>query len=288
MSSFQTPSHKWWRDPLAHFLLIGGVLFALDATLLDTEDARVTEQTTIRVSAAHIAELKSALSRHRDHTPSDQELKASIARFIDDEVMVHEARRLELDRGDLIIRRRLIQKMQFLIDDMAIATPPTESELIAWFNDHRAQYRGVERHDVVHVYFSTERRGEDAERDALEALNAWRAVGATPSGDPFLGGEQLTRRTQQQLTRRFGEIFAAKVGVVSRAQAPKVWYGPVKSAFGYHLVRVTSTQPAAEPTLDAVRSRVRADLMEARRRQMAGQARAKLRERFTIEVEATP
>ena len=288
MSSLKTASRRWWRDPLAHFLMIGGLFFALEVMLMGTEDTRVAEQTTIRVSAEHAAELKSALSLQRGHDPNEQELKASIERFVNDEVMVREARRLGLDRGDLIIRRRLIQKMQFLIDDMAVSAPPTSSELISWFNEHRAQYQGVERYDVTQVYFATERRGDAAERDALDALNAWRAAGAEPSGDPFLGGGLLTRRTLQQLKRRFGEAFAAQVGAASRAQVPETWYGPVRSVFGYHLLRVTSTQPAAAPSLDAVRSRVRADLIEMRRRQMAGQARAKLRERFTVEVEATP
>ena len=292
MSIQQTKTTAWWRDPLVHFLVIGGVLFLFDSGFTSSEDQRASKRTKIKVSAEYVAELEASLTRHRGVSPSPQEIQAEVEQFIDDEIMVREARRLGLDQGDLIIRRRLIQKMRFLVDDMATATPPTDAELNAWFNTHRDQYRGVDRYDVEQVYFATERRGIASLRDATQALNASRARSpqhpVQPTGDPFLGGNRRKQRTQRQLKRRFGQAFSELVVTASRRDDPNIWYGPVKSPFGHHLLRVIDTHNAREPTLKTVRSRVRADLMESRRRQAAGQARAELRELFTIEVESTP
>lgn len=273
---------RWWRDPLVHFLALGGVLFALDvARTSDAAGSGSAAGAPIVVSAAHVAELETALQRTGEPTtPAD--LDAEIERFVDEEVMVREARQLGLDRGDMIIRRRLVQKMRFVIEDMAAAEPPTDAEMAVWLAANRARYRRPARYDIEHAFFSSERRGDRAVTDAAEALEAWRSAGTEPGGDPFLGGRTLISRSDRHLRRGFGAAFA---DLAASAAAPDAWSGPVKTPFGQHLVRVTRVQPAVDPELAAVRARVRADIMDDRRRRASGRARAELRERYAVEIE---
>ena len=46
--------------------------------------------------------------------PSEEELKTIIENFIQNEVLYREALKLNLDRGDIIVKRRLVQKLGFL------------------------------------------------------------------------------------------------------------------------------------------------------------------------------
>ena len=46
--------------------------------------------------------------------PSEEELKTIIENFIQNEVLYREALKLNLDSGDIIVKRRLVQKLGFL------------------------------------------------------------------------------------------------------------------------------------------------------------------------------
>lgn len=247
---------RWWREPLLHFLLIGAVLYAADAASSAGADG-TTDEAPIVVGPA----LSGA--------PPDE-----VARYVEREALYREARRLGLDRGDLIIRRRLIQKMEFLIDDLAAPAPPTEAELQAWLAAHADRYRRPRRVTIEHVYFSRDRRGEAAEADARRAL----ADPEGAAGDPYLGGRVLRGRTESDLARELGGAFAAAVVDLE----PGRWHGPIPSAYGLHLVRVTAVEPARAATLDEVRARVEADLREARRAEAAAAARREIVARYRV------
>ena len=274
-------STRWWQQPLLHFLVLGAVLVALDSAgqAADSDGPSFT----IEVTAEHVAELKHALLTIPGATST--QLDDEIQRFAEHEALVREARRLGLERGDLIIRRRLIQKMEFLIDDLVAVQPATESELRAWLETHREKYREPARYDVEHVFFSRERRRDHADADADAALAAWRRSGQMASGDPFLGGSHLQARTREQLGRGFGERFAD--GVVSGAeQADLGWQGPFPSRYGHHLVRAVVARPASDPAFESVKNRIRQDLLDTRHRKAASAARRDLISKYTVLVEA--
>lgn len=279
-SSTGAPKPRWWREPWVHFVALGGVLFAFDR--MPSEPA--TESIVVR--AGHVEELRTAIL-NSGKKPTPEAIQAEIDRFVDSEIMVREARHLGLDRGDMIIRRRLEQKMVFLVNDMADASPPTKDEMAAWLDEKRAEYRRPARFDVEHVYFARERRGGAAASDAAAALAQWRATGRTPVGDPFLRGVKLVKRTQSQLARALGQTFAKKVAE-EEVEDATAWRGPVDSPYGYHLFRVTDRILSADPTLEEARARVRADMLDQRRRVAAGKAQAELRKKYTVEVEGRP
>ncbi|MEE2785918.1 MAG: peptidylprolyl isomerase, partial [Myxococcota bacterium] len=239
------------------------------------------------VSAAHIAELKAALSAD-GQAPTTDALDHQIQAFIDEEIMVREAKTLGLDRGDMIIRRRLIQKMSFVIDDMASANPPSVGEMEAWLKSNSERYSTPARLSLEHCYFSRDRRGEAARTSAEASLAAWRQSGVAPKGDPFLGGRAVKRRTPKQIERQFGQQFVAFVEREGPKAAASQWLGPVESPFGYHLVRMMRYEPDRPATLDRVQARVYADMMAARKREAAGQARIEMRTKYPVSIEKIP
>src|SRR3970040_2187132 len=105
--------HAAVREPLLHFVLIGALLFAFTAL----REQR-SEHAEIRISAGEVAQLAAFWETQSQRKPSAEELRGLIEERIDEEVLAREATRLGLDRDDVIVRRRLAQKMAFVSDDL--------------------------------------------------------------------------------------------------------------------------------------------------------------------------
>ena len=148
------------REPLLHFMIIGAAIFGADRALAgpaeDDDPRRV-------YMSADMVELLAR--RHEDKTgqPVDAEARAALVdQFVRSEVLQREARALGLDRGDLVVQRRLAQKMEFLLESRASLDPPTDEELLAWRDAHPDRYRRRDRLRFEQRLFSTERHGEQA------------------------------------------------------------------------------------------------------------------------------
>lgn len=275
----------WWREPLLHFLAIGLILFVVDLLRAAPDEASPPSgdasdgDAPILVSADFVRSLEAELARSGAATP--EALQSAIDRHVEEEALVREARRLGLDRGDLVVRRRLIQKMEFLLGDLAVGREPTEAELQAWLDGNPDRYRQPPRVSFEHVWFSRDARGDQAEVDARAALAAGVPEG---SGDAFLLGAAFERQSQIDVARRLGATFATRIFTAPVGE----WSGPVPSSYGVHLVRVTAIQPGRVPALAEVRNRVLGDVREARRAEAERDARRALRERFEVVVQGGP
>jgi len=264
------------REPLIWFLLAGGALFALDARRSDPEGNRIV---VTRQDQAHLADMWQAQTRR---APTPQELDMLIEQYIREEVLVREALRMGLDADDVIIRRRLVQKLEFLAGDLATAADPTEEELAEYFAQNRARYAEPERRSFAHVYFSADAR-EDARADAVAAQTKlgddnWRAM-----GDPFMLRRNYADLSERQISDLFGAEFARGVFALPPAEG---WQGPIRSSYGWHLVRLEDVRAPFTPKLDAVRARVLDDWRSQRRREAQDAWYEALRDGYRIEVES--
>jgi len=105
------------REPLAHFLLLGGALFAIFA-LFGKPAGSATHE--IRVTKGQIASLSAGFAKTSLRDPNASELSDLIDEYVREEVYCREAIALGLDKDDAIIRRRLRQKMEFLVQDAPV------------------------------------------------------------------------------------------------------------------------------------------------------------------------
>jgi hypothetical protein len=264
------PMKRALREPLLHFVLLGAALFALHA-LMTPEPAAMAEARTVDVSDGFVEALR---RRHRQRTgaePTADELESLVSAHVREEALVREARQAGLDRGDPIVRRRLVQKIEFLIAASVEVPAPTDAELGAEVEAHPERYRRPDRTSFEHVFFARDRRGERAAADATAVLAALRAADggeAHRRGDPFLLGHAHRRKTGSEIARGFGPAFAEALVALPDGQ----WSDPIESAYGLHLVRVTAREPGGMPPLDSIRARVLHDVTEARREELTERA----------------
>jgi hypothetical protein len=245
------------REPLLHFLLLGGVLFAIFGR---GESTAGGDYRQIIVSEADIDRLAAGFSRTWHRLPAGDELQAQIQDYIREEVLYRSALALGLDRDDTIIRRRLRQKMEFLFEDTV--PPPQEAELRAYLQANPEKFRTQPLISFRQVFVSMNRGGA-AEADARQILA--RLVSAAPDaaggGDTLLLGEEFGRTPLDRIGALFGEDFAQ---AIARA-APGSWVGPLRSGYGLHLILVTAVEPAALPPFAQVRPAVEREWFAERR-----------------------
>jgi hypothetical protein len=271
------------REPLVHFLAIGAALFLFFAWR-----GGGAASDRIVVTPGRIEHLVAGFTRTWQRPPSAAELGGLVEDFVRDEVATREATAMGLDADDTIIRRRLRQKLEFLVEDAAAAATPTEEELARFLAEHEERFRKEQQISLRQVYVSRDRRGDATAADAGRLLEELRALGPSApieeKGDPLMVPRELELATRSDVARLFGDDFAAAVFALE----PGVWSGPVESGYGPHLVLVTEVQNGALPPLEAVRPQVERDLLDARRRQQLDAMYAELLEKYEVVVENVP
>jgi len=262
-----------------HFALIGAVLFALSAVRGEAEPPREA----IVIGEGEIANLAALFERTWQRPPTESELDGLIDSRIREEVLYREALAMGLEREDPVIRRRLVQKLEFLTDDLAARRDPTDAELRSFLEANADDYAAPPRVAFRQVFLNSDRRGEAVVDDAANALDAL-AAGAPPEtlGDPILLPAAMGTTPLPQVAASFGPEVPAAL----EEAAPGRWFGPIRSAYGHHLLIVDAREPGGRPTLDTVRAAVERDWREARRREARDAFYQSLRERYTVTVAA--
>ena len=272
------------REPLLQFLVLGAMLFAA-YHLVGRQDVEAPEK--IVVSSSRIANLADGFARTWRRPPSEQELQGLIEDYIRDEVFYRAGRAAGLDRDDVVIRRRVRQKMEFLAEEVS-APQPTEAQLADFLASNPERFRKEDRLTFQQLYLNPSRRAGAIDRD-IEHISAVLARGETAIdtaglGDPFLLGDEFRDVSLRDTTNSFGDGFARKVFTAEQGR----WLGPIASSFGQHFVFVTERTRGSVPPLDAIRPAVARQWAEARRIETEQKLYRTLRDRYEISVEAAP
>jgi hypothetical protein len=266
------------KEPLAHFLAAGLGLFVLfgvvnrDEPSDDVDVITVDEDALLTFVQYRIKAFNPELARKKLDSLSDEDLERLIDDFVREEVLHREALALGLDEDDYVIRRRLVQKLEFITEGFAEASvAPDEASLQRYFDAHEADYYVEPFVTFTHVFFATEDRPRaealaDAEKK-LRELNR----GSTPfadapkHGDRFLYHVNYVERTPEYVVSHFGAPMAKAVFELEPNDL--VWRGPFESPYGFHLVLLITNEPGRTPDLEEIEGRVREDWRRARIRE---------------------
>jgi hypothetical protein len=244
---------RWGREPLVHFLAIGALLFLV----FEWRGAGPASRRIV-ITPGQVDTLAAGFARTWQRSPTEQEIKGLIDEYVREEIATREAMAQGLDRDDTVIRRRLRQKLEFLTEDSAEASPPTEAELRAWLEAHPDQYR---------------QEPEIAFEQTIEGSAGLRLL------PPI-----VDRSRRSDVARVFGEGFATSILNVE----PGRWTSPITSAYGEHRVFVRERHDGRMPSLDEVRPQVERDLIADRRRRQLQTTYEQLLERYQIVIERRP
>ena len=238
----------WLRDPMLQFVLIGAVLFGVNALL------HPAAKQSIEVPAGMNA---------------DQQQQ-----WVDSQVLLHEARKHGLDQADSIIARQLQLKMRALLEAQIKLAAPEDQDLRGWLDQHPQRYASEPRFDFEQVFYPRSQLPPKPDHTLSKALQQLQ------SGQSNQQIEQLNNVSHADLRRRYGKALA-DAALNANAQ----WSGPVQSGLGWHTIRVTQRHPQQAPDFATLRNRLEVDWREDQREQHLEQQLARLRSDYRIVVQ---
>jgi hypothetical protein len=264
------------REPLLHFFVLGVALFALYTWL---HRGLPDSPNEILVSHDQVSSLQAQFERVWQRPASAAEVQHLVDNWLREEIFYREGLAMGLDRDDPVVRRRVVQKIQFIVESVA-PRPPSTAELQTWLDAHPADYQVEPGYSLQQVYFDPQRRGARLQRDLAEARRRL-ANGADSAGDSTLLPFEMRNASRTEVEQIFGAEFAAAL----KDLPPGSWQGPLPSAFGVHLVLIVSRSDGHAPPLEQVRAQVERDLLAARAVQDSQAAYDRLRANYRVRVE---
>jgi hypothetical protein len=248
---------RFWHEPFVHFFILGVLLFGIDAFLRNQSDTASAGE--IVVTAGRIENLGAMFERTWQRPPTAVELKGLIDSYILDEALYREGVALAMDQDDSVVRRRVRQKLDFFVDDLASPDEPEEAELQAWLDAHKDAYAIPAVFTFFQVYLNPERHGDTLDAEAQRLLAELRAstssIDIGSLGDATLLEPDYVNYRADMVESGFGGGFAAQLEGAPVGE----WSGPYESAFGVHLVYLEALTPAGTPELTVVRDEVERD-----------------------------
>jgi len=232
----------WLKEPLLHFIVLGGLLFATYDWLSGggVEEARV-----VRMTSAEVTWLRETWARQWQRAPSEEELRGLVADYLKEELLAREAKEMGLDENDTVVRRRLAQKMEFLVQDTTRLAEPGDDELRRLYDTQHDRYQTPARISFGHIYFKTKESAE-------QGLGQLSAHPADELGDQTMLERDYAGVDEQAVASLFGNGFAQTVFSLEPGQ----WQGPIGSGYGFHLVKINERVDPKPRTFEEVRSNV--------------------------------
>ena len=273
---------KLVREPLLHFLVLAAALFVVYSLVSKRTNG---EGGKIVITQGQLASMWESFTQTQQREPTAEEWKGLLRERVREEVYYREALALGMDKDDLIIRRRLRQKMEFVSDDVSPRAEPTDDELRAYLQAHPDKFRVQQRYTFRQVFLDPEKHGKNLTRDTAQLLAKLNQEGSKADistlGDSIMLDKQYGALSSGDVAKQFGEKFATALGGLPVGQ----WQGPVESAYGVHLVFVSDRLAGAVPEFADVRDAVRREWETAQRQEANDKFYRELLKHYTVTIE---
>jgi PPIC-type PPIASE domain len=261
---------KWLREPLLHFIILGGVLFAADHFIV----ARSDDPRVIVIDAAVDAHAREVFKQARGHEPNAEELYALRRVWIENEVLYREGLALQLDQGDDMIRERVIFKQLSVIDASTKLPPYDDKVLREWFEKNRAKYDEPARYDFQEAILVGD-RSENSVRAFVSSLNAGTLQ------DVKADLRLFKNRPRENLVESYGAEFATALDA-----SPVGEWRELATKDGWRAMRLESIAKPQSANFEAIKDLVHHDWVDATLAEQRSAAVRALAKKYTIKVEA--
>lgn len=235
---------RLFADPTFVFVVVGVLSFAAHRWVIGAQQ-RPASANTLTVELAEQRAVVDNLERRLGRAPTEVERAAALDAYVADELLAREATRLGLHERDPVIRRRLIQKLEFALESMAgrSGTVDESAAQLAAPAATGADAAAAIAVSIEHRFF----RDGDRAAAAANRLRASRTDGQGALsgsqqevvGDAFPLGAKLSYASLERLEKALGVAIREKVAVLE----PLRWSEPIASPYGFHVVRVIERGP---------------------------------------------
>ncbi|WP_066962467.1 peptidyl-prolyl cis-trans isomerase [Microbulbifer sp. Q7] len=270
---------RWIKDPSFQFAAVGAALFALHGLFQTVSPGEGQE---IVITQNRIQHLSNVFERGWQRPPGPDELQGLIDEYIREEVLYREAVKMGLDENDTVIRRRLRMKMEFLAKDLVDAIEPTDQVLEAYYSSNIEKYTVPSHYSFEQVFLDSGKRTEVAEDARLVLTKLTAGTDPQTLSDSNLLEFSYDNVSSERIDRLFGSDFSQQFLELETGQ----WAGPLTSAYGEHLVRISSYEPRHQADFTEIKADVLRDWQQAEQKNILQAQYETLRANYRIRVAA--
>ncbi len=221
-------SHVFW------FVVLGTIIFVIDGRTSDPLD-------TIVVDAALERQVAALWRSQIQREPTDDELANLVEDWVNEEIWYRESVRLNLAEEDEIVRRRMVQKMQFIAEQESELTPTLE-DLRAYYQENLSKYEEPSSVSFEQLQFRTREA-------AIGAINVGGSISELAQAS--MQSRINVRKSPLDVASTFGPEFTQGLGIYDVSEA---WQGPIQSTFGWHLIKMLEKNPPTVAPFEDVRA----------------------------------
>jgi hypothetical protein len=260
--------NSWLKEPLLHFMILGGLLFAADHAV----NGRAGDPRTIVIDATVDKEVLEIFKAARGRAPNEEELYGLRRVWLDNEVLYREGLMLQMDKGDKAIRDRVIFKALSMVNADLKLPPIDDAALRAWFEKHRVRYDEPARYDFQEAVLAGE-----ATESAARAFASTLQSGAP--GDTQASLRVFKGRPHANLVTSYGETFAKALETLP----PGEWRAlPHERSF--RVVRLEAVTPPKPADFESLRGIVLQDWKESSMAEQRAVAVRAMARKYKIEI----
>lgn len=282
---------KILKEPLVHFLVAGFFLFVYFRFCSPTNSG----EHTILVNKANILEFMQYQSKaFQEETFAaklaelpETEKNQLVQQYIQDEVLYREAVKLGLDQNDYVLKRRIIQKMEFILDDFdAAEIEPMTDSIEQYFQREQARYFQPTKFTFAHIFFKNDQSGAALARaQAFMKVSKHQQLSISASlkfGDRFLYHRNYAAKDTPFLKSHFGDAFVNALSQMEVAEGR--WQGPIASEHGQHWIKLLYKENAGVPSFSQIQQMVRSDYLNALKQRHKEQRVQELMARYKVQI----
>lgn len=264
-------------EPLTHFLVLSIFIFII----YGKPEKEPADNYKVVVGEGRIEQLKNDIRKTKQRNHMAQELDTAIQSYVLNELYLREARELGLDQGDRIIERRLRQKMEYLLDEMASIQQPTTEQLTAFYESNIDSYLSPITLTFKQAFISTDRKKHQLEEHVKAQITRINN-GEPPQSDMSMLPNEVSSRPLNLVEKDFGQQFSQQLVSLPLHQ----WYGPITSGFGKHFVYMETIHKNQPKPLNTIENLVIEDWQYQQRIKFKTAYEKELKRRYTIEIQS--
>jgi len=261
------------QEPLLHFVVVGSLLFFYLSSI-DT-----TTKPQIVITEGKIKQLTAQFMKTRQREPLKDELTALIDHQIREDLAFEHGVQMGLVENDSIIKRRVKQKIEFMLNDSIAGIEPSKEELQGYLDAHKETYMIEPIFDFEHIYINPEKHENTDAYIAKLKMHILNNI-YNDSGDSIMLEREFTQISTAQVARLFGRKFAKSLDDIT----PGSWQGPVQSGYGLHLVKIDTKIPAHAATLDELGTTIKRDYRNDAQKKAIDSFYEELKTQYTVTV----
>jgi hypothetical protein len=274
--------NKIIKEPLVHFLVIGAIVFVFYSFI---KGSYVDKDHAIQITKSEVEGMINKWMAQMKRPPAREEVDIFLEDFVQREILFREAKAMGLDKDDMVVKNRMLQKLDFLTNDLLVTGTPTDAEALKYFNDNLEKYTIPGKIDFIHIYFNLDKRSfDEAKQTALDLKKNLNKSLSIPNnyfeeGDLFILPYEYYDLSNDVVTSKFGqselseEIFGLD---------EKKWSGPFLSSYGLHLVYVSSKKSSETNNFEDVKSDIEDELIKIKRREAKKRLISELKKKYVI------